>query len=119
MQLHAQQRGETGTHVIVLHGLFGASDNLLGLARVLQDNHRVHLLDLRNHGRSPRSNTMTYEDMASDIIEYLDLQEIQTCYMIGHSMGGKVAMEVALNSPDRVSKLIVVQHEFVRETRLS
>lgn len=106
MKLHARIRG-TGKPLILLHGLFGASDNLSSLANHLSQYYQVHSLDARNHGRSDRSEKMDYSAMASDVIQYMDESGIVTCSVIGHSMGGKCAMELALAHPKRIEALIV------------
>jgi esterase len=97
-----------GAPLIILHGLFGTLENWGGQAAVLNKSFQVINLDLRNHGRSPHSNTMNYPIMASDIVELLNELEIPAASIIGHSMGGKVAMQLALQYPDRVNKLVVV-----------
>lgn len=93
--------------VILLHGLFGSLSNLANTAKALSNDFSTYQLDLRNHGKSPHSATMTYTEMADDIIELMDNQGIQQAHIIGHSMGGKVAMQLALNHAHRVNKLIV------------
>lgn len=92
---------------MLLHGLFAASDNLLTLGKALSQHYRVHLLDLRNHGKSPQSPELNYCVMAQDVLAYMDDQNIDQVALIGHSMGGKTAMQVALKSPERVAALIV------------
>ncbi|KZY90938.1 hypothetical protein A3744_21140, partial [Oleiphilus sp. HI0073] len=82
-------------------------DNLLTLGKGLSEQFRVHLLDLRNHGQSPHSSLLDYDVMAKDVIDYLDDQNIKQAALIGHSMGGKTAMQVALMYPERVEALIV------------
>jgi esterase len=96
-----------GPPLILLHGLFGSLDNLGGIARRLEDQWQIHALDERNHGSSPHTDTMDYPSMADDVIAYMDAQGIDKASLLGHSMGGKVAMQVALQAPERVQKLIV------------
>ena len=96
-----------GSPLILLHGLFGSLDNLGGIARRLEDQWQIHALDERNHGSSPHTETMDYPAMAKDVIAYMDSQGIEKASLLGHSMGGKVAMQVALQAPERVDKLIV------------
>lgn len=96
-----------GPPLILLHGLFGSLDNLGGIARRLEDQWQIHALDERNHGASPHTDTMDYPAMADDVIAYMDTQGLQKASFLGHSMGGKVAMQVALMAPQRVEKLIV------------
>ena len=103
-----------GRPVIILHGLFGSASNWLRIAKNLSDNCQSFLPDLRNHGNSPHSPDMSYEDMADDLVKFIDSNGISEPLIIGHSMGGKVAMYLALTAPDYVSKLIVVDIAPVR-----
>lgn len=96
-----------GPPLVILHGLFGSSRNWGSIAQTLGDGWTVHALDLRNHGESPWSDNVDYEEMASDVIAYLDAQNIDRAPIIGHSMGGKVAMTAALTHPDRLERLLV------------
>ncbi|WP_372995300.1 alpha/beta fold hydrolase [Marinobacter sp.] len=96
-----------GPPLILLHGLFGSLDNLGGIARRLEDQWQIHALDERNHGSSPHTDAMDYPAMAADVITYMDAQSLDRASLLGHSMGGKVAMQVALQAPERVEKLIV------------
>ncbi|WP_257288395.1 MULTISPECIES: alpha/beta fold hydrolase [unclassified Endozoicomonas] len=107
MKLYARQQGK-GEHLISVHGLFGSQENLGAINRQLAQKFRVHGLDARNHGRSPHDDAMNYSVMAADIIEYLDDQQIEKAHLLGHSMGGKVVMEVALTYSERVNKLAVM-----------
>lgn len=97
-----------GPPVIILHGLFGMLDNWRSIARMLEGNYQCILVDLRNHGRSPHHEEMNFQVMAADIKELMDDLDIDEAIIIGHSMGGKVAMQFAIDHPDRVSKLIVI-----------
>lgn len=106
LDLHHRVVGE-GDPLILLHGLFGSLENLGGITQRLSDTWQVHALDLRNHGRSPHVEEMGYPAMADDVLRYLDKQGIDQAAVLGHSMGGKTAMELALAHPDRVSRLIV------------
>lgn len=108
MELFTRQNGDSGPNVILLHGLFGSHENLGVLARGLAAHCRVHALDLRNHGRSPHAGTMTYPEMAADVCTTMDAHDLRQAVIIGHSMGGKVAMELALTNPDRVADLVVL-----------
>ncbi len=94
--------------VVILHGLLGSLDNWQSLARRLSEKYHVITVDQRNHGKSPHDDSMSYELMAADIQEFLDGLNFPSVYLMGHSMGGKVAMQFALNYPDRVEKMIVV-----------
>lgn len=106
MLLHHLHRGE-GPPVILLHGLFGSAANLGMVARGLAGEFSVYSLDLPNHGLSPRREHMTYRDMAVDVAEFIDGQNLGPCHILGHSMGGKVAMQLALDAPEHVNKLVV------------
>lgn len=106
MKLNFNRQGR-GPAVILLHGLFGSSSNLAKAAKALCDDFSVYQVDLRNHGLSPHCADMDYPSMAADIIEFMNDQNIEHANLLGHSMGGKVAMQVALNYPERVNKLIV------------
>ena len=107
MILHSQIIGE-GKPFIILHGLLGMSDNWKTLGKQFSElGFQVHLVDQRNHGRSFHSNEFSYELMAEDLLNYCNQQQIDSCVLLGHSMGGKTAMEFATRFPNRVSKLIV------------
>lgn len=93
--------------VVIVHGLFGASDNLGGVARELARNRPVIGLDLRNHGRSPHVEGMSMGALAEDIIETLDALQVPRAVFLGHSLGGKVCMQLAMNYPERVQGLVV------------
>ncbi|MCR8922736.1 alpha/beta fold hydrolase [Dasania sp. GY-MA-18] len=105
-QVEATEAANAET-VLLLHGLFGMGVNLGAVAKALAAHYQVHSLDLRNHGQSPHSECMGYELMAADVLAYMDVQGIAQAHVLGHSMGGKVAMQLALSQPQRVSKLIV------------
>lgn len=108
MQLFSRKIG-SGHPVVILHGLLGMSDNWISIAKELA-NHgfTVHLLDLRNHGRSPHTQSHTYQEMCKDILEYFTKENITRARLIGHSMGGKLAMYFALLYPERLSHLGVI-----------
>lgn len=107
VQLHWTEQGE-GPALIILHGLYGSGKNWSGHARWLAEEYRVVTPDLRNHGRSPHADRMDYPAMASDVLALMDRADCEQALVIGHSMGGKVAMTLALNHPERVSGLVVV-----------
>ena len=90
-----------------MHGMFGSLSNLGVIGRVLAVKYKVIAVDLRNHGESPHSLEMNYPCMANDVIELMDDLAIPQATLLGHSMGGKIAMQIALNHPNRVNKLIV------------
>ena len=97
----------TGRPALILHGLFGSGGNWRRIARRLETRLECHLVDQRNHGRSPHAHGMTYPALAADVLAYLDARRIDRAGLIGHSMGGKTAMRVALLAPERVRWLIV------------
>ena len=104
MKLHCRIEG-SGFPVIILHGLLGSSDNWRAISTRLSPNYKIYTLDLRNHGRSPHSEIMTYPAMADDLRELMEREKISECHVVGHSLGGKVAMQFATSHPHRVSKL--------------
>ena len=108
MKLFYKQYSENGKPLIILHGLFGHQGNWASHARALSDAFAVYGFDARNHGQSPHSESMDYTQMAEDVIETMDELGLQSADFIGHSMGGKTAMQLALNYPHRVGKLLVV-----------
>ncbi|MFK8067872.1 MAG: alpha/beta fold hydrolase [Gammaproteobacteria bacterium] len=95
------------TPILILHGLFGSQKNWGAIARKLSGKYTVISIDLRNHGQSPHTETMSYPEMAEDIIQLLDNLGYKSVNILGHSMGGKVAMSCALEYPDRVNLLCV------------
>jgi len=94
--------------LVLLHGLFGSSANWQSIARRFEGERRVIVPDLRNHGRSPHSDTMDYPAMAADVRGLLGEVGASCPYVVGHSMGGKVAMRLALEQPEAVAGLMVV-----------
>src|SRR5580658_6214055 len=112
MRLASRQLGPSdapGTPLILLHGLFGSTDNWLSVApKIAQKIHaRVFALDLRNHGLSPHSEEMSFPIMAGDVAEFLDAHRLDRVHLLGHSLGGKVAMQFALTHPNQVGKLVI------------
>lgn len=107
MQLHYQTLGE-GLPLVLIHGLFGSADNWGNIAKHFAQHFQVISIDLRNHGRSPHSESQSYADMAYDLLELCDALALEQIHLLGHSLGGKVAMQFATQYPERVSKLIVV-----------
>lgn len=105
--LNYKSYGE-GPAFVIMHGLFGMLDNWQTLARKWADRYQVILVDLRNHGRSPHLDEMDYSLMAEDVAKLLETLGVDECILLGHSMGGKVAMQTALSYPELVRKLIVV-----------
>lgn len=97
-----------GTPLIVLHGFLGMSDNWKTLGRKYADEgYQVHLVDQRNHGRSFWSETFDYATLAADLHRYMDAKALDKAVVLGHSMGGKTAMQFACTRPGRVEKLLV------------
>ncbi len=108
MFLHSQIIG-SGKPFVILHGFLGMGDNWKSLGnQFAEDGYEVHLLDLRNHGRSFHSEIFNYAVMAEDVYKYYEHHDLSEIILLGHSMGGKVAMEFAVSHPEIVSKLIVV-----------
>ncbi|MBV1875052.1 MAG: alpha/beta fold hydrolase [Cycloclasticus sp.] len=108
MVLNFAKHGEAGQPLIILHGLFGSARNLQGIAKQLAERYTVYALDLRNHGSSPHADVMDYESMAADVLAFMALNQLKEAVVLGHSMGGKVAMQLALSAPEKVSQLIIV-----------
>lgn len=96
-----------GCPLIILHGFFASSRNWRSIARQLAGKYRVYVPDLRNHGGSPHDENMDYPVMAADLKAFMDKLQIETAHILGHSMGGKIAMWFAVHHPQRVEKLIV------------
>jgi len=109
MKLHFDQFGDNPDNkpLIIIHGLYGSASNFRGLAKFYAANYNVYLVDLRNHGNSPHSEEITYALMAADVIEFMDDQKLAKSHILGHSMGGKTAMQLALSYPERVDKLVL------------
>ncbi|HNR85952.1 MAG TPA: alpha/beta fold hydrolase [Taishania sp.] len=107
MKLHYRELGE-GKPFVILHGLFGSSDNWQTHGKKLSEYYRVVMVDLRNHGHSAWSDDFSYQLMVQDVKELFDDLNLQDAILLGHSMGGKVAMSFAQNYSEYLSKLIVV-----------
>ena len=107
MKLYSRIEG-SGFPVVILHGLLGSSENWRAVSKRLSRTHRIYGVDLRNHGQSPHSEIMTYPVMADDLREFFERKGISEAHLVGHSLGGKVAMQLATSYPDRVKKLVVV-----------
>ncbi|MGB3183258.1 MAG: alpha/beta fold hydrolase [Cyclobacteriaceae bacterium] len=97
-----------GKPLVILHGLFGSSDNWVTVGRELAKTYKVYLVDMRNHGDSPHSETHSYDSMGEDVLAFLDEHNLERPLVIGHSMGGKAAMNFAVKHPDRFEKLVIV-----------
>lgn len=107
VQLHSRSYGK-GHPLIILHGLLGSLDNWATLARRLVDRLHVFTFDARNHGRSPHSSVMSYEAMVEDVRSFMNGHGLAAAHLLGHSMGGKTAMQFAVTYPALTDKLIVV-----------
>ena len=107
MELFFRKYGE-GPPLIILHGLYGSSDNWVSVGRELAENFEVYLIDQRNHGQSPHSPDHNYSLMKEDLREFMDQHSIDKAIIKGHSMGGKTAIFFAADYPERISHLIVV-----------
>lgn len=107
MTLYSKIEG-TGQPLLILHGFLGMSDNWKTLGTQYATlGYQVHMLDLRNHGRSFHSDVFNYGAMVQDIVDYCQAHQLQNIDIIGHSMGGKVAMLLAVQHPELIRKLIV------------
>jgi esterase len=106
--LHHRDAGEGTRPLVLLHGLFGSSANWMGIARALAPDWRVVVPDLRNHGRSFHDPDVSYPALAGDVRALLDALGLEHALLVGHSMGGKTAMWLALTAPERVERLVVV-----------
>lgn len=107
MRLNFHIQGD-GPPLIILHGFLGSLDNWRTMSKRFAAHYRVFAVDLRNHGGSPHSEFMNYSIMAQDLEEFVDSHEIDAANVMGHSMGGKVAMQFAMNTPARINKLVIV-----------
>jgi len=108
LELAYDAAGDAGAPVVILHGLLGSARNWTGIGRQLGERHRVFALDLRNHGRSPWAEAMSFDDMANDVAAFIERHGLAPVTLLGHSLGGKVAMRLALTRGDLVAGLVVV-----------
>lgn len=106
MELFFRKEG-SGPPLIIIHGLYGSSDNWLNIAKRIAPFYTLYMVDLRNHGRSPFSDIHSFNEMKSDIAEFFFRHSIKKATILGHSMGGKTAMWFAADYPERIEKLIV------------
>ena len=106
VELHHEQFGE-GPDLVILHGLFGSGNNWRSFAKNLSKDFRISLLDLRNHGKSPHSAEIDYVLMLEDVLLFLEQKTAGSVSVLGHSMGGKTAMQLALRHPKKINNLIV------------
>lgn len=108
MELAFRELGGCGKpSMVILHGLVGSSRNWLTAGRDLAEDFHVYALDLRNHGDSPEADFLDFPEMAGDVFEFLDKMGIEQTHLLGHSIGGKVAMRMAMDQPERMTSLIV------------
>lgn len=94
--------------VVILHGLLGSSRNWSTVGKALQTDYDVHILDLRNHGQSPHAESMRWVELVEDVVAYFEQAGLQKVILIGHSLGGKIAMRMACEYAERISHLVVV-----------
>lgn len=107
LSLNYRKSGE-GPPLLILHGVFGSGENWLTVSKQFMPHFEVFLIDQRNHGRSPHSDSFSYELLVEDLRQFADEQGLKSFFIIGHSMGGKVAMKFAARYPQRLEKLVVV-----------
>jgi len=107
LELAATEQGD-GTPVVILHGVFGSARNWATVAKRLAERHRVVSVDLRNHGDSPHAHSMRYDEMADDVLALVERRGLAAPAIVGHSMGGKVAIVAALRRPEAVGRLAIV-----------
>lgn len=106
MELFYRKDGN-GTPIVIVHGLYGSSDNWINIGKRLAEKHTVYMLDQRNHGRSPFANSHTYDDLRNDLEQFFEQHQIEKAILLGHSMGGKVAMWFAADFPEKIEKLVI------------
>lgn len=105
--LHSKIVGEGSEHLLIFHGLFGQLDNWNTLGKKFGEHFTTHLIDLRNHGRSFHSDDNSFDAMVNDIVTYMDAHHLNKIHLLGHSLGGRVAIEFAMKHPDKLDHLIV------------
>lgn len=108
VDLASQTYGDAGDPIVILHGLLGSGRNWTSIAKRLAQTHKVVTLDLRNHGSSPWDDEMAYPLMAADVRSFIECTALGPVTLIGHSMGGKTAMRLALGAPSLIERLVVV-----------
>lgn len=106
MSIDHSERGQ-GEPLVLIHGLFGTRENLGAIAKKLSESFHVFSIDLPNHGRSGHFDQLTLSEMASLVSEWMHTQNLDSAYFFGHSLGGKVAMELALTEPQKIKRLVV------------
>ncbi len=109
MKLHYKDYGTQGHPLLILHGLLGMLDNWQTQSKLYAEaGLKVYALDQRNHGKSPHSDEFSFQAMAADVQEFMQQHQIPSAFVVGHSMGGKTAMQFALTYPQLVDKLVIV-----------
>ena len=109
MRLYYRETGETGPAIVILHGIFGSSDNWLTISKTIAAHgYRIFAVDQRNHGQSPRGDEQDYQSMAADLREFLIEHQLEKPILVGHSMGGKTVMQYVMTYPGTFSKFVVV-----------
>ncbi len=98
----------TGQPFVILHGLFGSGDNWFTIAKLLEKHFEIYLIDQRNHGKSPHSDEFNYNVLTNDLLDFFNEHTIKKAHVLGHSMGGKVAMNFALKYPDMLNSLLLI-----------
>jgi pimeloyl-ACP methyl ester carboxylesterase len=106
MTLHFKKTGD-GYPLIILHGLFGMSDNWYSLGKLFGAHFSTYMVDQRNHGRSPHAEAFDYDVLAADLLDFMEEHFIESAHILGHSLGGKTAMTFAVKFPHKVGKLVV------------
>ncbi|MCF8224565.1 MAG: alpha/beta fold hydrolase [Bacteroidales bacterium] len=125
MKLYYRKYGDSGTPLIIVHGLYGSSDNWITIARDLSNDFEVFAVDQRNHGDSPKDKVHDYAALVSDLKEFMDRENIEKAILLGHSMGGKTVMYFSLKYPERVESLVVIDiapiayHDLAEHSRMT
>ncbi|MBN1599455.1 MAG: alpha/beta fold hydrolase [Bacteroidales bacterium] len=107
MKLNFKKFGK-GCPLIIIHGLYGSGENWFTFGRQLSKFFTVYLIDLRNHGSSPHHHDLSFEAMSNDIEELMSNEQLDYACLMGHSLGGKIAMYLTLKNPEKVKKLVVI-----------
>ncbi|WP_185869613.1 alpha/beta fold hydrolase [Blattabacterium cuenoti] len=108
MVLHSNIFGEKKQSILIFHGLFGNGENWITFAKKISDNYKIHLLDLRNHGKSIFSEKMDYDIISKDILDYINYHKLYDPILLGHSMGGRAIMYFSIKYPLIPKKIIIV-----------
>jgi len=108
MELFFRKYGDNNPALIIVHGLYGMSDNWVTIAKALSENFKVFVIDQRNHGNSPHSDEHNYDLMQQDLLEFMQKHKIEKAILLGHSMGGKTVMNFAKFHTEMITAMIVV-----------